>query len=141
MAIKRSTATERLTAEDSRCMRPTENFRRFNASQLHALDTCRNLAVRANAGSGKTSVIVERIVQLLAKKWDDGAPLKLSAIVAITFTRKAAGELQERLADSFRQLSLVTSDLREQAYWAALIEELPRAMVGTIDSFCARILR
>src|SRR5713226_1976354 len=114
MAIKRSTATERLTAEDSRCMRPTENFRRFNASQRHALDTCRNLAVRANAGSGKTSVMVERIAQLLAKSWDDGKPLHLSSIVAITFTRKAAAELQERLAESFRQFLIPPGDAREQ---------------------------
>jgi ATP-dependent helicase/nuclease subunit A len=122
-------------------MRRTANFERFNASQRHALDTNRNLAVRANAGSGKTSVVVERIVQLLAKSWDDAAPLGLSSIVAITFTRKAAAELQERLADSFRQLSASSSTGQEQAYWAALTEELPRAMVGTIDSFCVRILR
>src|SRR3989441_8662644 len=98
-------------------MRITENFERFNVSQRHALDTCRNLAVRANAGSGKTSVVVERIVQLLAKSWDDGTPLELSSIVAITFTRKAAAELQERLADLFRQLLGATNDAREQAYW------------------------
>jgi superfamily I DNA/RNA helicase len=122
-------------------MRRTANFERFNASQRHALDTDRNLAVRANAGSGKTSVVVERIVQLLAKSWDDGTPLKLSRVVAITFTRKAAAELQERLADSFRELSAASSNGEEQAYWAALMEELPRAMVGTIDSFCVRILR
>lgn len=122
-------------------MRWTANFQRFNASQLHALDTCRNLAVRANAGSGKTSVVVERVVQLLAKSWDDSAPLGLASIVAITFTRKAAVELQERLADSFGQLAATTDNPLEKGYWAELTRELPRAMVGTIDSFCARILR
>jgi ATP-dependent helicase/nuclease subunit A len=122
-------------------MRRTPQFESFNASQRHALDTCRNLAVRANAGSGKTSVVVERIVQLLAKSWDEGAPLELSFIVAITFTRKAAAELQERLAESFRQLFSATCETSERAYWDARISELPRAMVGTIDSFCARILR
>jgi ATP-dependent helicase/nuclease subunit A len=122
-------------------MRRTASFERFNDSQRHALDTCRNLAVRANAGSGKTSVVVERIGQLLAKSWDDGAPLPLSSIVAITFTRKAAAELRERLAASFRELASTADDPRQQDYWAGLIAELPRAMVGTIDSFCARILR
>src|SRR5206468_12373226 len=101
----------------------TANFRRFNASQRHALDTDRNLAVRANAGSGKTSVVVERIVQLLAKSWDDGTRLKLSSIVAITFTRKAAAELQARLADSFRHLGLLAQEARELAYWAGLTDE------------------
>jgi ATP-dependent helicase/nuclease subunit A len=122
-------------------MRRTPQFECFNASQRHALDSCRNLAVRANAGSGKTSVVVERIVQLLAKSWNEAAPLELSSIVAITFTRKAAAELQERLAESFQQLLHATSDPSEQAYWEARLGELPRAMVGTIDSFCARILR
>ena len=67
-------------------MRPTKNFLKFNDSQRHALDTRRNLAVRANAGSGKTSVLVERIAQLLAQSWDDKKPLDLTQIVAITFT-------------------------------------------------------
>src|SRR5262249_45877899 len=144
-AIRRSGPTDSggkaLKIKDPAGMRRTANFERFNASQRHALDTSRNLAVRANAGSGKTSVVVERIVQLLAKGWDDAAALKLSSIVAITFTRKAAAELQERLAESFRDLSAASRDGEEQAYWAARIDELPRAMVGTIDSFCARILR
>src|SRR5438034_5030530 len=122
-------------------MRITENVKRFNPSQLHALDTCRNLAVRANAGSGKTSVVVERLVQLLAKSWDNRPLLHVTSVAAITFTRKASAELQERLADSFDQLSQTTNDAAERAYWNFQKEELPRAMVGTIDSLCARILR
>jgi ATP-dependent helicase/nuclease subunit A len=74
-------------------MRLTEAFQKFSDSQKQALDARRNLAVRANAGSGKTSVLVERIAQILAQSWDDGTPLELTKIVAITFTRKAAAEL------------------------------------------------
>jgi ATP-dependent helicase/nuclease subunit A len=122
-------------------MRPTENIKKFNDSQRHALDTRRNLAVRANAGSGKTSVLVERIAQLLAQSWDDKKPLDLTQIVAITFTRKAAAELEDRLRSSFREIASLTADPDERAFWAARTEELPRAMIGTIDSFCARILR
>jgi ATP-dependent helicase/nuclease subunit A len=122
-------------------MRRTKIFAKFNDSQRQALDTRRNLAVRANAGSGKTSVLVERIVQLLARRWDERNPLDLTRIVAITFTRKAAGELQDRLRASFLELAEAAKDSKERAYWAARIEEIPRAMIGTIDSFCARILR
>ncbi len=122
-------------------MRRTVRFENFNDSQRHALDTRRNLAVRANAGSGKTSVLVERIVQLLAHRWDQGKPLDLTEIVAITFTRKAAAEFQDRLRTSFLELAQATENPGERAYWAEKIEEIPRAMIGTIDSFCTRILR
>src|SRR5260370_5486714 len=97
-------------------MRRTPNFERFNDSQRHALDTQRNLAVRANAGSGKTSVLVERIVQLLARSWDEGKPLSLTAVVGVTFTRKAAAELQDRLRQAFRELMHDASGSAEQAF-------------------------
>jgi ATP-dependent helicase/nuclease subunit A len=122
-------------------MRRTTTFILLNDSQRHALDTRRNLAVRANAGSGKTSVLVERIVQLLARHWDAGTPLSVTAIAAITFTRKAAAELRSRLRDSFVEMAGTSAVEREQLYWTAQSGELARAMIGTIDSFCARILR
>lgn len=124
-------------------MRETSNYRRFNHNQRHALDGGRNLAVRANAGSGKTRVLVERIVQLLARSFDEGEPplLTLTQIAALTFTRKAAAQLQERLRDTFREMADTTSNAKEKDYWKDRIEELPRAMIGTIDSFCARALR
>jgi len=122
-------------------MRLTETFRKFSDSQKQALDARRNLAVRANAGSGKTSVLVERIAQILAQSWDDGPPLELTKIVAITFTRKAAAELEDRLRLTFREMSRLSDDPREKDFWTKRIEELPRSMIGTIDSFCGRILR
>src|SRR5439155_11042968 len=82
-------------------MRETQTFQNFSDSQKQALDARRNLAVRANAGSGKTSVLIERIAQILAQSWDDGTPLELTKIVAITFTRKAAAELEDRLRLTF----------------------------------------
>jgi ATP-dependent helicase/nuclease subunit A len=121
-------------------MRSTPRFLDFNDSQKHALDTGRNLAVRANAGSGKTSVLIERIVQLLAASWDAGEPRSLT-LVAITFTRKAAAELQDRLRQAFAGQIAATTNAQEQAFWASRIDELPGSMIGTIDSFCSRIVR
>src|SRR5437899_480559 len=111
-------------------MRPTKNFLKFNDSQRHALDTRRNLAVRANAGSGKTSVLVERIAQLLAQSWDDKKSLDLNQIVAITFTRKAAAELEDRLRSTFREMASLTADPDERAFWAARTEEHCRGSWG-----------
>jgi ATP-dependent helicase/nuclease subunit A len=122
-------------------MRETKTFQKFSDSQKQALDARRNLAVRANAGSGKTSVLVERIAQILAQSWDKGKPLELTQIVAITFTRKAAAELEDRLRLTFREMKEMTKDLKEKEFWSKRIEELPRSMIGTIDSFCGRILR
>ena len=122
-------------------MLPTANFQRFNDSQRHALDTRRNLAVRANAGSGKTSVLVERVVQLLARGRREGNSLSLGAVAAITFTRKAAAELQERLRASFQERIQAATEPEEQGFWAERIDEIPRAPIGTIDGLCGRILR
>lgn len=118
-------------------MLPTRTFEQFNDAQRHALDTGRNLAVRAGAGSGKTSVLVERIVQLLATRRADAEPLRLDAIVALTFTRKAAAQLQERLQRAFEEQARVG----DADFWRARAAELPAAMIGTIDAFCARVLR
>jgi ATP-dependent helicase/nuclease subunit A len=122
-------------------MRPTRTFNRLNDAQRHALDTRRNLAVRANAGSGKTRVLVERIVQLLAQSWDEDRPLNVTSLAAVTFTRKAAAEFRQRLAASFTEMAAASAVERERLYWTAQIDDLARATIGTIDSFCARILR
>src|SRR5947209_20423625 len=99
-------------------MRPTKRFQDFNDSQRHALDARRNLAVRANAGSGKTSVLIERLVQVLAHHYDHGdESLELNQMVAVTFTRKAAGELQERLREAFEDMARAAADFRERTYW------------------------
>jgi len=105
------------------------------------------IMVSASAGSGKTSVLVDRMVALVRR----GAPL--DSIVAITFTRKAAGELQERF---FSQLlstrKLISLRVQEDAHWKdewerelqfvdRAIEEAEHVYIGTIHAFCAQILR
>src|SRR5581483_11411363 len=83
------------------------------------------LALAANAGSGKTSVLVERYVRSVL---DDGvAP---SRILAITFTDRAAGELRERI-----RRSLMESGAREAA------RESLAAHISTFHGFCLRLLR
>jgi ATP-dependent helicase/nuclease subunit A len=83
------------------------------------------LALSANAGSGKTSVLVERYV--LAVLEDGVAP---SRILAITFTDRAAGELRERV-----RARLAQAGAREAA------RESLAAFVSTFHGFCARLLR
>ena len=84
-----------------------------------------SLAVSAAAGSGKTSVLVERFVRAVR---DDG--LAPGRILAITFTERAAGELRERV-----RTRLLDLGERQAA------RDTEAAFVGTFHGFCARILR
>lgn len=104
--------------------------------QQQALDSTRHLSVTANAGSGKTTVLVERYVQLLLS-----SAAHVNEIVAITFTEKAASELKRRIADHICQRMHTAHDGHTRARLEALREELSGAIISTIHSFCARILR
>jgi len=95
-----------------------------------------DVVVTAGAGTGKTRTLVARYLSLLA----DGLPLR--SIVAVTFTRKAAREMRNRVREEMR-CYLTRSDLDEgeQRRWQDLYTELDAARIGTIHSLCAEILR
>lgn len=100
--------------------------RPFTAEQVAAIEQrSHSLVLSANAGSGKTSVLVERFVRAVR---EDG--VDPSAILAITFTEKAAGELRDRVRARFAELG------DRSAAQAA-----EGAFVSTIHGFCARLLR
>ncbi len=84
-----------------------------------------NLLLDASAGSGKTSVLVERFARAVV---DDG--VDVAAILAITFTEKAAAEMRERIRARLRALGA-----EEQA------RATEAAFISTIHGFCARVLR
>ena len=122
---------------------------KFTTPQKHALDSSRNLGVRANAGSGKTSVLVDRIIQILEQNRpsdeneftpDPTPAFSIENIVSITFTKKAAGELKARLMKLLQELE-VKSVEHGKKWWARQIEKLEDAPIGTIDSFFGSILR
>src|SRR5438876_7224278 len=95
-----------------------------------------SLIVEAAAGTGKTSELVRRIVNILRS-----GRTSVDRIVAVTFTRKAAGELRLRLRvelDRARGLAEHANELRNLEDALARLEE---ARIGTIHSFCAEILR
>ncbi len=99
---------------------------RWTAEQLNAIERRDGeLLLDASAGSGKTSVLVERFVRSVL---EDG--IEVDAILAITFTEKAAAELRDRVRTRLRQLGAV-----EQA------RATERAFISTIHGFCARVLR
>ena len=91
----------------------------------------RNIVVTAGAGTGKTTLLVNRLLHLLVHRAE---PLAVSDIVALTFTNKAADEMKLRLR--MRLNELPTSDLGAKA-----LHELEKSQIGTIHSFAAHLLR
>ncbi len=99
--------------------------------------TDQSMLVEAAAGTGKTTLIVDRILQGIC----DGK-LRLPGAVAITFTEKAAGELESRIREALAgALAGVTPDSPEAERLRSAVEELDRANISTIHAFCARLLR
>ena len=97
----------------------------------------RNLIVVAGAGSGKTRVLVERYLSLL----DTHPDWPLSALVAITFTRKAAQEMRDRVRQALEDRLSHAADENELEMWAARLASMDSARIDTIHGLCASILR
>ncbi|NQU41640.1 UvrD-helicase domain-containing protein [bacterium] len=94
-----------------------------------------NLLVSASAGTGKTTVLVERIIRLVL---DPDAPVDLDRFLVVTFTEAAASEMREKIATALRKrLGDHPGDegLRRQTLL------LDHAQISTIHSFCNRVLR
>jgi ATP-dependent helicase/nuclease subunit A len=102
-------------------------------ARARAVDPSRNVVLEASAGTGKTRVLVERYVNLLL------AGVAPEHILAITFTRKAAAEMRQRIVERLKEASR-TGQL-PAARWKALRERLGEIAVSTIDAFCLSLIR
>jgi ATP-dependent helicase/nuclease subunit A len=98
-----------------------------------AIDPTRNVVLEASAGTGKTRVLVERYVNLLR------AGVEPDHILAITFTRKAAAEMRQRIIDRLKEAS--RSSEFDAARWRDLQDRLGDIAISTIDAFCLSLLR
>lgn len=91
-----------------------------------------NLLVEAGAGSGKTSEMSNRIVSLVISGYR-----KIGEISAITFTKKAANELQDRVRKKLQSEYETTKN----PYLKEAIDKYNECFIGTIHSFCGKLLR
>lgn len=118
----------------------------------------RNAVVEAGAGTGKTTLVVERILCLVMGRdigergaaYPSGglpvlaAPVRIERIVAITFTELAAAELAARVRDRMTEVlgaARIAGDGATEQLLVAALADLPRASITTIHGFCSRVLR
>lgn len=131
-------------------MAEVERQPRDHAARAAALDPARSFLVQAPAGSGKTELLTDRILALLA------TVNRPEEIVAITFTRKAASEMHARVLSKLRRgLEAPPQAAHERRSWELaraalarndaqqwhLLEHPARLAIRTIDSFCAGLVR
>ena len=93
-----------------------------------------NILVSASAGSGKTFVMAERILDQLARG------VEIRQLFISTFTVKAASELKERLEKKISQQIQETQDLEQKKHLSRQLADLPNAAIGTMDSFTQKFL-
>ncbi|MDH3994208.1 MAG: UvrD-helicase domain-containing protein, partial [Gammaproteobacteria bacterium] len=119
--------------------------------RVSAIDPCRSFCVSAPAGSGKTELLIQRYLQLLSRVE------RPEQVLAITFTRKAAAEMRERVVEALQAATRqepcdsphesTTRELATRALAADarggwyLVRDISRLNIKTIDSFCGGLTR
>lgn len=112
---------------------------KYTREQYLAINGDRHLSVTANAGSGKTRVLVEKYLGLLL---DPYKKLEPKDILAITFTKKAAAEMQMRAVNEINAKYQSTgSDEEKLRLYSKLREKLTYSNISTIHSFCSNLIR
>ena len=94
-----------------------------------------NILVSAAAGSGKTAVLVERIIQTVC---DEAQPVDIDRLLIVTFTNAAAAEMRERIAAGITARLALNPESEHIQRQATLLHN---AQITTIDSFCLFLLR
>lgn len=98
------------------------------------LDT--TFLVEAGAGSGKTKSLVDRMLALLRS-----GNCRIDTLAAVTFTRKAAAELRGRFQTELEEAVLKEKDKKVKNRLSDALQSLEQCYIGTIHSFCAKLLR
>ena len=103
----------------------------WTTQQQQAIDARNNtILVSAAAGSGKTAVLVERIVQLIREGW------RLDRMLIVTFTKAAASEMRQRL-----NKRLVKEAAADPEQMGQALDDLESTEISTIHAFCQKVLR
>jgi ATP-dependent helicase/nuclease subunit A len=104
---------------------------KLTTAQHLALDYQKNILVEAGAGSGKTTLFVERYLKILI----ENPSINPQNIIALTFTKKAASECQ------FRIYNRVYEAVKNKIIGKHLLDEIEKAPITTIHSFCSNLIK
>lgn len=108
----------------------------WNEGQRHAIEgRDGTMLVSAAAGSGKTAVLVERVIQRLC---DEKNPCSIDELLIVTFTRAAAAQMKEKISEALAKKIAENPDNTELKKCRFM---MPYANIGTIDSFCINLVR
>src|SRR5581483_4162581 len=113
--------------------RPPAELPPDQAAREFAVDPSNDVVLEASAGTGKTRVLVDRYVRLIEQGVDP------RNILAVTFTRKAAAEMRDRILAALRERA--AADEKSGARWRELRERIADIQISTIDAFCFALLR
>lgn len=109
---------------------------RWTAEQQRVIDTRnRNLLVSAAAGSGKTAVLVERIIQMVT---DEKNPVDIDRLLIVTFTNAAASEMRERIGLAIEKKLM---ECPEDEHLQKQMTLIHSAQITTTHSFCQNVIR
>ena len=109
---------------------------RWTTEQQEAIDTRRcNLLIAAAAGSGKTAVLVERIIKIITNEED---PVDIDKLLVVTFTSAAASEMRERIA---KAITKALDDNPSSKNLQKQLTLLGRSNITTMHSFCLDVIK
>ena len=112
---------------------------RWTEEQKKVIDVRnKNVLVSAAAGSGKTAVLVERILSLVCGEGEDEKPLDVDRLLVVTFTKAAAAEMRERVGLALEKRLEADPENEHLQKQQTLIHS---AQITTIDSFCQYVIR
>ena len=108
----------------------------FTPEQSIAIDAQGKVIVSASAGSGKTTVMIEKIIRQIT------SGVGVDEILAVTFTNKAAASMKEKLCRAIiEEINKPTTDSNKRKALKEQLSLVPTADISTIHSYCAKIIR
>lgn len=110
---------------------------KWNPQQEKAIYTMnKNILVSASAGSGKTTVLIARLLHLVKDK-----RIEIDRILAMTFTEAAANEMKKRLAKELQDALTTAENEEERNYLNKQLANMSKANISTIHGFCLNVIQ